>query len=86
MCRIKTGNRIQTRGDVVNLVTAILLRQRKAFSPTLIANTANYYMEGAEYQICAKKLRKIIQEDIDVMERNKEIECNNGMYYPLDIL
>ncbi len=86
MCRIKTGNRIQTREDVVNLVTAILLRQRKDFSISHIINTVDHYMEGAVYQISYRRLETIIRDDIDVMKRNKEIRCKNGRYYPLDIM
>lgn len=86
MCRIKAGNRIHTREDMVNLVTAILLRQRKEFNIPLILDLVQYHMEGAMYQISLKGLEKVINEDIDVLKRNNVIQCKDGTYYPIDML
>lgn len=86
MCRIKAGNRIHTKEDMVNLITAILLRQRKEFDIPLIVDLVQYHMKGAVYQISRKGLEKVISEDIDVLKRNNVVKCKDGIYYPIDVI
>lgn len=82
MCKIKKNEDIETKADIINLVTAIIFRQSKEFVETEVLELVKYYLEGSSCQIIEGELEKIIQKDIDVMVKNQAIRCIHGKYVP----
>ena len=50
MCKIKEGAAVQTKGDLQNLVTSVILRQTSTFSAEEIYQVAKTKLVGSEYQ------------------------------------
>lgn len=50
MCRIKEGAAVQTKGDLQNLVTSVILRQTSTFSAEDIYQATRAKLEGSEYR------------------------------------
>ena len=80
MCKIKTGANIQTKSDILNLITALLFRQVTDFTVESILTATEYYMENSPCIISTDDIKKMIIKDIDVMQRNQEIQCIAGRY------
>lgn len=52
MCKVKEGADVQTKGDLQNLITSVILRQTSMFSSEDIYQAANTKLVGSGFQNC----------------------------------
>lgn len=80
MCRIKYGKAISNNEDVRNLITGIILRQRKEYYKDNIVNVVWGYLDGSSVAISRNELNHLVDNSLDVFGRNNEVICKNGKY------
>lgn len=80
MCYIKYGKDIETREDVRNLITGLVLRQRSEYDKTHIINQVNKYMSGSRYTMTPRELDRMVADSLDIFRRNHVIRCWTGKY------
>lgn len=80
MCRIKYGKAISNNEDVRNLITGIILRQRKEYYKDNIVNVVWGYLDGSPVAISRNELNHLVDNSLDVFGRNNEVICKNGRY------
>ena len=80
MCRIKYGKAISNNEDVRNLITGIILRQRKEYYKDNIVNVGWGYLDGSSVTISRNELNHLVDSSLDVFGRNNEVICKNGRY------
>lgn len=80
MCKIKEGAAVQTKGDLQNLVTSVILRQTSTFSVEDIYQAARAKLIGSDY-LDRPELRQRCQDTISTLF---VIDCirsvDKGMY------
>lgn len=80
MCRIKQGKAITNIEDIRNLITGIILRQRKEFYRDDIVNATNHYLQGSSVKLKDTDIKNMIDDSLDIFGRNGEVKCKNGKY------
>ena len=80
MCRIKYGKAISNNEDVRNLITGVILRQRKEYCKDNIVNTVLGYLDGSPVVISKNEINRLVDNSLDVFGRNNEVICKNGRY------
>lgn len=80
MCKIKTGKAVKSQADVRNLITAVILRQKKDFEKDTISSLVQYYLIGSLYEFEKGELQELVDYSLDLYCRNKELKCQNGVY------
>ncbi len=82
MCKVKSGNLIQTKQDVQNLIIGIINRQEKTYNKKKILELTEYYMQGSNVIMSSRDLIKLISTYLDMLYRNNRVCCKNGQYIP----
>lgn len=82
MCHIKTNIGIENVGDLCGLVCGIILRQCAPFGKDSILALADEYIKGSKYHVTSKVLESMIEDRLNLYERNDDLSFRNGMYYP----
>lgn len=80
MCRIKYGKAISNNEDVRNLITGIILRQKKEYHKDNIVNAVWEYLNGSSISISRNEVNYLVDNSLDVFRRNDEVVCKNGRY------
>ena len=80
MCSIKTGAAIKTQADVRNLVLALILRQEGTFEKEKLQILAEQFLTNSIYKTSERELKEIISGYLDLLCRNKELNCDHGCY------
>lgn len=82
MCHIKTNSNIKTGSDLNGMICGIILRQCVPFRKDRILSLAKEYSRGAAFPITDKGLESMIDDRLDLYERNDDLLHRRGMYYP----
>lgn len=80
MCKIKSGEAILDNEDIRNLVTGVILRQKSAYREEKIFSTVLHYLSGSSVSIDDTSLSKLVDSGLDILVRNGEVSCWNGLY------
>lgn len=86
MCRIKYGKSICNNEDVKNLIAGVILRQRDEYDKDNIVNTVCQYLQGSTIDITRNNVKSLVDNSLDVFQRNDEVICSNGRYRTRGIL
>lgn len=79
MANIKTGKDIKDLQDIKNLVVALILRSNK-FRKERIEELAYKYLKGSGVKVTQQQLSKIVENYLDLFQRNSLVRCENGVY------
>lgn len=82
MCHIKTKSNIVDSSDLCGLISGAILRQNDPFRKELIFRIVKHNSEGARYRINDDDLKTIIENRLDIYERNNDLQLRRGIYYP----
>lgn len=85
MCKVNSGEQIQNRQDVQNLVTAIIFRQSGEYRIDDIVKIVSHYMKGSRCEISDDNLYYIILDTLDMLYIRNRIKCRHGIYAPLPL-
>ena len=80
MCRVKYGEAICNNEDVRNLIAGVILRQKNEYIADYIVNIVCKYLQGSTIDISRNDVSVLVDNSLDVFERNDEIICENGRY------
>lgn len=80
MCKIKSGKAIHNNEDIRNLITGVILRQRKEYRKDHIVSTVLYYLDGTNLIVDKGNVSRLIDNGLDILGRNGEVTCWNGVY------
>lgn len=80
MCKVKTGRDICTDRDVQNLVTSVILRQKRNFQRNDIVLQTRNKMKASELQLADQKLETMVSNTLGVLERNGIVGRKDGVY------
>ena len=85
MCRVKAGKDINNQEDLRNLITGVILRQPGNYRKAMIKQIVNSYLRGSSYTLDDRSLSQLIDNGLDVLNRNGIVSCRNGYYHTADI-
>lgn len=77
---IKYGKDVRTFEDARNLVTSMILRQKRDFDKASVTVQVCRYMSGSPLDITPRQLDRLISDSLDVCCRNHIIKCRTGIY------
>lgn len=82
---IRTNQEVENKEDLRNLVTSIVLRQRKSFKHEQIEDTVNSYLQTSKFHNQYRLIHEVIDNVLDILSRNNMVTCWNGTWYSSDI-
>ena len=82
MCHIKTKTGIHDSSDLSGLISGIILRQSHPFRKEYIYSIVKDNAKGSQYSISNGALKNIIENRLDLYERNDDLQLRRGVYYP----
>ena len=68
MCKVKTGKNVRTDRDLQNLVTSVILRQRRSFDRNEIVSQTKSKLRDSEMQLDNQEIEKMISRTLGVLE------------------
>lgn len=80
MCKVKTGKNICTDRDVQNLITSVILRQKRTFDSTAIILQTRNKLKDSEINLEDVQVEKMIFNTLGVLECNGVVGRKDGMY------
>ena len=86
MCKVKSGIHLTNQEDVQNLVIGIIFRQQKKYRLEDICLSVQYYIQGTQLEMNSKKLCRLVEENLDLLNRRGKLYCRNGYYMPQTII
>lgn len=85
MCKIKSGVQIGNEMDLQNMIVGIILRQQHEYQEKDIIKIVIKYSEKAPIDVKEPLLKKMVQDNLDLLYRLKRIRCLDGVYTPIPI-
>ncbi len=82
---IRKNHEIRNEQDVQNLVTAIINRQTKPFVPEIIEGIVRFYLRDSEFYHSYNLINKLVDETLNLFQRQDLVACYNGTFYPRDV-
>lgn len=80
MACLKTNENIKTYQDVNNLITGIIFRMPDKYRAGKIVSLVERHMKGSEVKISHYRLTKMVEDMLDLFQREDLVTCNNGVY------
>ena len=71
-----------TGSDLSGMICGIILRQCVPFRKECILSLAKEYSRGSTFPVTEKVLERMIDDRLDLYERNDDLLLRRGMYYP----
>lgn len=85
MCYVKQGKEVTSEEDIRNLITGIILRQKNAYRKEDVLATVLAYLKDATVKVEEENVSKLLDDGLDILGRNGEVSCWNGVYKTSDI-
>lgn len=82
MSFIRIRSDITDSSDLSGLISGMILRQDEPFSEESIFRSIKRNLEGAVCKTNDDELKAIIEDRLDIYERNNVLELKRGIYYP----
>jgi hypothetical protein len=86
MCKVKSGVQLKNKEDVQNLVIGIIFRQQTKYTMKDICATVQYFLQDTQIEISQKNVVRIVEDNLDLLNRRGKIYCRNGCYTPQNIM
>ena len=86
MCKVKTGKNVRTDRDLQNLVTSVILRQRRSFDRNEIVSQTKSKLRDSEMQLDNQELEKMISRTLGVLECNGVVGKKDGIYIKKEMI
>ncbi len=80
MANVKYGADIKNNGDLQNLITGLILRMRKPYTLSSMVNLVAKFNKGSEVKITKRELTQMVEETLDLFQRNDLVSCMDGEY------
>ena len=80
MAIVKYGADIKNKGDLQNLITGLILRMRKPYTLAYMVLLVAKYNRGSKVVISQAELTKMVDETLDLFQRNDIVRCMDGEY------
>lgn len=80
MAIVKYGADIKNKGDLQNLITGLILRMRKPYTLAYMVILVGKYNKGSEVKISMRELTEMVEETLDLFQRNDIVRCMDGEY------
>jgi len=80
MAYLKTNENIKTYQDVNNLITGIIFRIPNKYRVAKVVELAEKYLQGSELKVSHLRLTKMVEDQLDLFQREDLVTCNNGVY------
>ena len=85
MCYVKQGREITSEEDIRNLITGIILRQRDSYRKENVLASVLEHLKDASMEVEKDNVSTLLDDGLDVLGRNGEVNCWNGVYKSSDI-
>ena len=85
MSKIKCGTEICNIEDIKNLIVGIIFRQKGNYAKEDITGTVTHYLQGSLLVIRENIVNDLVENSLDVLQRNNDIICENGRYRTVGI-
>lgn len=88
MCKVKTGEAVVRHADMQNLVTSVILRQKKLFTIPKLEQQVFEKLKGSSFgkgESYEDAVRKACRQTISYMEVSGSLYSENGKEYCLAI-
>ena len=82
MSFIKIRTDITDSSDLSGLISGMILRQDEPFSKESIFRSVGRNLEGAVCRTNDDELKAMIEDRLDIYERNNDLKLKRGIYYP----
>ena len=79
MAKVKYGSEIKTEADLQNLITGLIFRS-KSYTLTDMVNLVSRYSKGTEMVLSERKLTSMVEDTLDLFQREELVSCENGQY------
>ena len=79
MEKLKIGANIKTHEDIRNLIVGLINRSNE-FELDFILRLTIKYMQGSSVEISERKIKTMINEILDLFQKENIVTCNNGIY------
>ena len=86
MCKVKTGKNVRTDRDLQNLVTSVILRQRRSFDRNEIVSQTKSKLRDSEMQLDNQEIEKMIYRTLGVLECNGVVGKKDGIYIKKEMI
>lgn len=80
MAIVKYGANIKNKGDLQNLITGLILRMRKPYTLDYMVILVAKYNKGSEVKVSKRELKEMVEETLDLFQRNDIVRCMDGEY------
>ena len=86
MCKVKTGRNVCTERDVQNLITSVILRQKRNFRRGEIVHQTKEKMKDSEIQLADQRVERMVSNTLGVLERNGIVGRKDGVYSKREVI
>ena len=80
MCYVKQGKEVTSEEDIRNLITGVILRQRTIYRKENALATVLAHLKDAAVEIEKDNVLRLLDDGLDILGRNGEVSCWNGVY------
>lgn len=80
MCYVKQGKEVTSEEDIRNLITGIILRQKNAYRKENVLASVLEHLKDATVEVEKDNVSRFLDDGLDVLGRNGEVSCWNGVY------
>lgn len=85
MCYVKQGKEVTSEEDIRSLITGIILRQRTAYRKEDVLATVLAHLKDAAVEVEKDNVLRLLDDGLDILGRNGEVSCWNGVYKTSDV-
>lgn len=86
MCKVKTGRNVRTDRDLQNLITSVILRQRRSFDKNVIVTQTRNKLRDSEMQLDNQEIEKMISRTLGILECNGVVGRKDGIYIKKEMI
>ena len=79
MANVKYGSEIKTKADLQNLITGLIFRS-SSYNLSEMVNLVARYSKGAEIVLSERELTSMVEDTLDLFQRENIVSCENGQY------
>ncbi len=79
MPEIKYGREIKTKEDLQNLIIGLAFR-RESFTLDDMVGLVTKYSKGTKMSLSEKELTSVVEDMLDLFQRENLVSCENGQY------
>ncbi len=82
MAEVIHNEDVKNEQDLQNLVIGVIFRMQQPFRDEEIVEIANYWLKGSKFYNDIERIRKCVEDNLDLLYRIDRVVCWNGIRYP----